>query len=89
MTTGYKCRDPSSEAGFKTGTRLCDMVEVQGWPSSSKAGLAKWDFPKIRVPYFGVLTIRILLFKGTILGCPVFGNPQILICRSLHGLPRQ
>ena len=22
-----------------------------------------WDFPKIRVPYFGVLTIRILLFR--------------------------
>ena len=22
-----------------------------------------WDFPKIRVPYFGVLIIRILLFR--------------------------
>ena len=24
---------------------------------------ARWDFPKIRVPYFGVLLIRILLFR--------------------------
>ena len=23
-----------------------------------------WDFPKIRVPYFGVLVIKILLFRG-------------------------
>ena len=22
-----------------------------------------WDFPKIRVPYFGVLIVRILLFR--------------------------
>ena len=25
--------------------------------------LTKWEFPKIRVPYFGVLIIRILLFR--------------------------
>ena len=29
------------------------------------------------VPYFGVLIIRILLFKGTILGSPIFGNPHV------------
>ena len=26
-------------------------------------GLGIWEFPKIRVPYFGVLIIRILLFR--------------------------
>ena len=26
------------------------------------------------VPYFGVLLIRILLFWGSILGSPIFGN---------------
>ena len=35
-----------------------------------------WDFPKIRVPYFGVLIIRTLLFNGTI-GSPIFGNPHV------------
>ena len=29
-----------------------------------------WEFPIIRVPYFGVLIIRILLFGGTIFGPP-------------------
>ena len=33
------------------------------------------SFRKWGVPYFGVLIIRILLFKGTILGSPIFGNP--------------
>ena len=28
-----------------------------------RAGSAIWEFPKIRVPYFGVLIIRILLFR--------------------------
>ena len=27
-------------------------------------GRIKWDFPNIRVPYFGVLIIRILLFRA-------------------------
>ena len=29
----------------------------------SKLSYAMWDFPKIRVPYVGVLMIRILLFR--------------------------
>ena len=33
------------------------------------------EFPKIGVAYFGVLIIRILLFRVlTILGAPIFGN---------------
>ena len=32
-------------------------------PKSWKPDSAIWDFPKIRVPYFGVLIIRILLFR--------------------------
>ena len=33
-----------------------------------------WDFPRIRVPYFGVLVIRILLFR--VYWGPLFwGNP--------------
>ena len=35
------------------------------------------EFPEIRVPYFGVLITRILLFEGTILGSPIFGNSHI------------
>ena len=32
----------------------------------------------IRVPYFGVLTLRILItIQGTILGSPIFGNPHL------------
>ena len=31
-----------------------------------------WDVPKIRVPYFGVLIIRILLFRGLYWGVPYF-----------------
>ena len=32
-----------------------------------------WDFPKIRVPYFGVLMVRILLFKVLCYGKPLCG----------------
>ena len=32
-----------------------------------------WDFPKIRAPCFGVVIIRILLFRGTIIRVPCFG----------------
>ena len=34
-----------------------------------------WDFPKIRVPYFGVLHNKDPIIEGTILGSPIFGNP--------------
>ena len=34
----------------------------------------KWDFPKIRVPYFGVLIIRTLLFRVLLLA--YFGTPK-------------
>ena len=37
-----------------------------------------WDFPKIRVPYFGgPYTIpRILPFRVVYSGSPIFGNPH-------------
>ena len=34
------------------------------------------SFRKLGVPYFGVLNKRILLFRGSILGSPIFGNPM-------------
>ena len=45
---------------------------------SRGSGRRKWDFPKIRLPYLGVLTIRILPIQGTILGSPILGKAQIL-----------
>ena len=39
--------------------------------------VSTWGFPKINNPYFGVLIIRILLFRGTISGSPIFGNSHI------------
>ena len=36
-----------------------------------------WEFPEIRVPYSGFLITRILLFKGTVLGSPIFGSSHI------------
>ena len=37
----------------------------------------KWEFPKIRVSYFGVLLIRILLFRVLLLRSRIFGNSQM------------
>ena len=31
--------------------------------SKNSRAVSIWEFPKIRVPYFGVLIIRILLFR--------------------------
>ena len=51
---------------------------------TSESTVQKWEFPKTRgYLNFGVLIIRILLFRvptilGTILGSPFFGNPQVL-----------
>ena len=39
-----------------------------------------WDFPKIRVPYLGVLMIRILLFRVLYWG-PLFSEPPYVACR--------
>ena len=36
-----------------------------------------WDFPKIGVPYFGVLTIRILLFIGYYIRVPLLSETPI------------
>ena len=35
------------------------------------------NFPNFRVPYFGVLIIRILLFRVLYQGPPIFGNPAM------------
>ena len=44
------------------------IAKVQVWGLSG-------SFRKLGVPYFGVHIIRILLFRGTILGSPIFGKP--------------
>ena len=45
-------------------------------PVSPAAGLEQgWDFPKIRVPYLGVLIIRILLFRVLYWG-PLFSETR-------------
>ena len=42
--------------------------------------LSYGEIPKLwGVPYFGALIIGILLFRGTLLGSPIFGNPHILL----------
>ena len=46
-----------------------------------------WEFPKnLGVPYLGVLIVRILLFKGTILGSPISGNCH-LGCQGFEVCP--
>ena len=40
-----------------------------------------WDFPKIRVPYSGVLTIRILLFSV------LYWGPRPLFSEAPFGIP--
>ena len=39
------------------------------------------EFPKIRVPYFGVLIIRILLFR-VLLGSPILGSSHVYVSRK-------
>ena len=46
----------------------------------SPAG-SRWEFPKIRVPYFGVLIIRILLFRVLYSG-PLFSETPGCSCSS-------
>ena len=36
-----------------------------------------WEFPKLGVPYFGVLIIRIVLFRVLYWGPLIFGNSHI------------
>ena len=44
------------------------------------ARASNWDFPKIRVPYFGILIIRILLFRVLLIRILLF---RVLIIRIL------
>ena len=39
-----------------------------------------WEFPKIRVPYFGGPYNKDPTIWGTILGSPIFGNSHIEGC---------
>ena len=50
------------------GGKTCEIRCQDGGP------ITIWDFPKTRVPYFGVLIIRILLFRVLYLG-PLFSEP--------------
>ena len=45
----------------------------------SGSGSRMWDFPKIRVPYVGVLIMRILLFRVLSSGPLFFGNPHVAL----------
>ena len=53
------CRLPASRGA---PTPLLLAVEC-GHSEAPLFGIVTWDFPKIMAPYFGVLVIRILLFR--------------------------
>ena len=59
---GYKVQHLCSVYAFRLfwglglGLRNFERIPVLQWGNI-------WEFPKIRVPYFGVLIIRILLFR--------------------------
>ena len=65
--------------------RLC------GWCFCSRIagpfGSEKGSFRKLGVPYFGVLIIRILLFRVLYQGSPIFGNSNMSFSSSLD--PRE
>ena len=44
------------------------------------------SYRKLGVPYFGVLIVRILLFRGAVLGSPRFGNPIWSTAQELSDL---
>ena len=46
------------------------------------ASTLEWEFPKIGVPYFGVLIIRVLLFG---VGSPIFGNSRMMSVKAACG----
>ena len=46
--------------------------------ANSVRGQRKWEFPKIRLPYFGVLVIRILLFRVLYQGPLVSETPKLI-----------
>ena len=58
---------------------------IEEWAPNFKAPIVRfrlvfWEFRKLGVPYFGILIIRILLFRGTVFGSPIFGNSP---CKGL------
>ena len=57
MRHAYK-KDPKRDPNFKN---YPDGLEVE---VSISLGLTVGDFPKIRVPYFGVIIVRIPLFRA-------------------------
>ena len=40
-----------------------ETVHVRLFPAQAIRSMFMWEFPKLGVPYFGILTIRILLFR--------------------------
>ena len=66
---------------------------IEEWAPNFKAPTVRfrlvfWEFRKLGVPYFGILIIRILLFRGTVFGSPIFGNSPIFSpILSLGGNP--
>ena len=70
--------DGSSEGTCPSGTHRATKTglpyEIGGSFMPRVPVIQIWDFPKIRAPYFGVLIIRILLFRVLYWG-PYFRKP--------------
>ena len=50
-----------------------------GVAESQIIGLRFGSFRNLGVPYFGVLILRILLFRVLFLGSPIFGNSHLTV----------
>ena len=50
-----------------------NLNSIPGLEDGGRSGQLIWEFSKIRVPYFGVLIIRILLF-GVLHEGPLFSE---------------
>ena len=58
--------------------RYLDCLLNPRVPGLNTQTFQNWSFRELEVPYLGVFIIRILLYRVTILGSPIFGNPEIL-----------
>ena len=86
MKTGaYELRNSLNNKGLDTsGTRWAHAVQLAVY---SDLSLLTWEFPKIGVPYFGDLIIRILLFRVLYWG-PLFSETPTC-CRKLRDVVKE
>ena len=83
----HKNQDDAAETSFVSTPRSMRtaLPAIQPWAERGSGGLGALgfrragdgSFRKLGVPYFGILIVRILLFRGTVLGSPIFRNSQI------------